>query len=42
MPSPLASLEGHEFANGRTVVRTPNLCVPHNGQTAGDPAVAVM
>jgi hypothetical protein len=29
------SLEAHEIANGRTVVRHPDLCVPDNGQTAG-------
>jgi hypothetical protein len=29
------SLEAHEIANGRTVVRHPDLCVPANGRTAG-------
>jgi hypothetical protein len=29
------SLEAHEIASGRTVVRHPDLCVPDNGRTAG-------
>jgi hypothetical protein len=31
----MGSLEAHEIANGRTVVRHPDLCVPDNGRTAG-------
>ena len=29
------SLEARDVANGRTVIRNPDLCVADNGQTAG-------
>ena len=34
-PPPMNSLEAHEIANGRTVMRYPDLCVLDNGRTAG-------
>ena len=34
-PPPMNSLEAHEIANDRTVMRNLDLCVPDNGGTAG-------